>query len=115
MNKQEFKGRISTILPVQSGTGDKGEWKSVDFVVKEVGGDYPQSAVFRLWGLEKVDNFMKYNSEGSDVIVSFNLSAREWNGKYFNSLDAWKVFKDDGASNENAPNLSTSEPDDLPF
>jgi len=114
MNNLEFKGSISAILPVATGESQKGEWKSIDFVVKETSGDYPQSASFRLFGIDKVENFIKYNNVGDAVTVSFNLKSREYQGKHYTSLDAWKVFKDN-AVQSNAPLDSIEEEDDLPF
>jgi hypothetical protein len=39
---------------------------------------------------ETLDRF----SEGQAVKVSFNLRGREWNGRYFVNLNAWKIEKD---------------------
>lgn len=114
MNELKFNGRIKKIFDVQQGKSSNGnEWKSVDFLVGETSGDYPQSANFRLFGVEKVDNFMKYNKVGDDVEVSFNLKSREYEGRYFNSLDAWKVFKDNAGSGGSKSN--DDEENDLPF
>jgi hypothetical protein len=50
------------------------------------------------------------------VEVSFNLRGREFNGRYYNTLDVWKVTHDkefvDPASTSVQP---ADEPDDLPF
>ena len=43
--------------------------------------------------LDKLENFLKYTNIGDDVDVSFNLKSKEYNGKFYNSLDAWSVFK----------------------
>jgi single-strand DNA-binding protein len=37
-------------------------------------------------------NILDKFKEGQEVEVSFNLRGREWNGKYFTNLEAWKVF-----------------------
>jgi hypothetical protein len=29
--------------------------------------------------------------EGQEVEVAFNVSSREFNGKYYHNLDAWKI------------------------
>ena len=66
-----------------------------------------------VFGEEKVDKFLKFNKVGQDVDVEFNVSCNEWKGKYFTSLQAWKVFK---AEKIEEPQLETvSEEDDLPF
>jgi single-strand DNA-binding protein len=86
MSSYELKGKIKAIFPTEQKT-DK--FKSRDFVV-ETEGDYPQMVKFQI-NQDKcniLDNF----KEGQEVEVSFNLRGREWNGKYFTNLEAWKVF-----------------------
>lgn len=93
MNKLRFRGVITRIFDVETGKTKKGEWSKVSFMVKESGTKYPQQACFSLFGTEKVDNFMQYQEEGQEVTVYFNVSAREWNGKGFSDLQAWKIDK----------------------
>jgi single-strand DNA-binding protein len=86
MSSYELKGKIKAIFPTEQKT-DK--FKTRDFVV-ETEGDYPQMVKFQI-NQDKcniLDNF----KEGQEVEVSFNLRGREWNGKYFTNLEAWKVF-----------------------
>ena len=62
---------------------------------------------------DKVDDFLKYNKEGKDVEVDFNVRTNEYQGKYYTSLQAWKVFKSDPVTaKEQAPDR---EKEDLPF
>src|SRR5689334_19417459 len=42
------------------------------------------------FGKEKGDKLNGLNI-GHEVTVSFNLSSREWNGKWFTGCDGWKV------------------------
>lgn len=70
---------------------------------------------------EKAENLIKFNKVGDVVDVDFNLRGREWinpqgETKYFNSIDAWRVFKSDSSTSV-PENKSTSTPDqdDLPF
>ena len=59
---------------------------------------------------------------GDEVEVSFNLSSREWNGRYFHNVDAWKIEKV-GIENSDTKNFEeppvfdapATEEDDLPF
>jgi hypothetical protein len=45
--------------------------------------------------------------EGADVIVSINLSSREFNGKYYHNIDGWFIAKKGeetvGADNDEMP------------
>lgn len=111
-------GKITKVLPVQSGTSKSGsEWKKLQFVV-ETTEQYNNIYCFDLFGEEKVDNFEKYNKVGDNVDVDFNVRTNEWNDKYFTSLDCWKVFKADSGSaveNYHAETKQEAETDDLPF
>jgi hypothetical protein len=50
--------------------------------------------------------------QGQEVTVSFNVRGREYNGKYYNTLDAWKVQGEVTTSPVNEP---MPMDDDLPF
>jgi single-strand DNA-binding protein len=110
MSSYELKGKIKAIFPTEQKTE---KFKSREFVV-ETEGDYPQMVKFQI-NQDKcniLDNF----KEGQEVEVSFNLRGREWNGKYFTNLEAWKVF---GVQGETAAAPKTeavvAADDDLPF
>ena len=52
-----------------------------------------QIFAFDIFGAEKVDKFLQYNKVGYNVDVSFNIESKEFKGKYYTNLSAWKVFK----------------------
>ena len=107
----KVQGKITQVLEVQSGTSAQGkEWKKMSFLV-QTDDEYNNLYCFDLFGEEKDDNFNKYNKVGSIVDVDFNVKTNEWKGKYFTSLDAWKVF---GVKSEgNAPKAPA--PDNSPM
>ena len=112
----EVKGTIDKILPVQTGTSAKGEWKKVSFVVSNTEGyeGREQLFCFDIFGAEKVDNFTKYNSEGSEVNVKFEIRTNDYQGRYFTNLAAFHVQS--GESVEQASHTpEPEEPSDLPF
>ena len=120
VNQFKFEGTIQKVFETKQGTTQKGDqWKAVEFLVTEKK-EYPQSAVFKIFGsgdkLEKVDNFLKYQKVGDDVTVSFNLKTSEYNGKTYNGVEAWSVFgkKADVADSIKA-NITTTGDDDSPF
>lgn len=93
-----FKGVITHISEVKSGTSQKGaEWKSLEFIVEEQKDQYPQSGVFKLMKsgehVSHVDNFNTYNKVGDQVDVEFNLKCNKWKDSYFQELSVWKVNK----------------------
>lgn len=106
----EVKGKITKVLEKQSGVSkaDK-EWVKLSFIL-ETTEEYNNVYCFEVFGTERVENFEKYNKVGQEVEVSFNVSTNEWNGKYFTSLQAWKIFKADGETKPAEP-----VEDNLPF
>jgi single-strand DNA-binding protein len=79
-----------------------------EFVVTTKG-EYPQPIKFEL--LKDNVNKVGQNHIGKETIVSFDIRGREWDGKYFNNLVAWKVdFPDMG--NSGRPPLETSTEED---
>lgn len=87
----EIQGKITKILDVVKGQkNDGGEWQKINFLV-ETDEQYNNLYCFEIFGVEKVDNFQKYNNVGASVKVSFNVKTNEWQGRYFTSLQAWKV------------------------
>lgn len=115
MSDLKIKGKIVKILEVEKGTSQAGkEWKKQNFVI-DTGSQYNPEVCFQLFGDEKIENLKKYNKVGQEVEVHFNVSSREYNGKYYHNLDAWKIVK---ASEEKASpelNKSDTDTDDLPF
>jgi hypothetical protein len=123
----ELKGLIKKVLPLESGkTKDGKDWQKQLFVVSNNDGYEGKEAIFcfEIFGEEKVQNFNKFNKEGDNVEVSFNISTNEWNGKYFTALQSWKVFKADTSLQTPTPsaqsfvptsNVVDDEKDSLPF
>lgn len=117
----ELSGKVISLLPLQKGQGKSGEWKKQEFIV-ETTDQYPKKVCISAWG-DKVDQFAL--TEGDDVTVSVNLESREYNGRWYTDVRAWKVVKgsDTGSSPTPPPGdfmepdntFSSSEPDDLPF
>jgi len=106
-------GKIENILETKTGTTKAGkDWKKTSFVVK-TDDEYNNLYCFDVFGEEKVDKFLQYNSKGDVVDVDFNVKTNEWQGKYFTSLDAWKVFKADNSKQKEE--VAVEEEGDLPF
>ena len=87
----ELKGRIVNILEVESGTSKAGkEWKKQGFVV-DSGDQYNPNVCFSLFGDDKIAMLGNY-SVGQEVTVSFNLSSREFNGRWYHNVDALSLI-----------------------
>lgn len=100
----EITGKIIHVLPLQSGAGRNGsDWKKQEYVL-ETNDQYPKKVCFSVWG-EKIDQFNI--QPGEDLIVSITVESREYNGKWYTNVQAWKVDRAGGAP--------TLLPGDTPF
>ena len=123
----EFTGKIIAILPPRGGVSKTSgnEWKSQEFVI-ENHDQYPRKMCFDVFGADKIEQF---NIQmGEELTVSFDVDARQWNDRWFNSIRAWKVERV-GAGAPMAPGAPVPPPapsatpdftmgdakDDLPF
>ncbi len=119
----EIQGKVIDILNLQRGNGRNGEWKKQDFIV-ETQDQYPKKICISMWG-DKIDQFSL--KPGEMVTVGVNIESREYNGKWYTDIKAWKVDKQGGAPAGNIPNeapmdapqnafpASEEDPEDLPF
>ncbi len=94
----QLTAKLVSILPEQTGAGKNGPWKKQDIIV-ETDGQYPKKVCISLWG-EKFDrNLLRI---GNRLSLSFDIESREFNGKWYTDVKAWKV---EGV-NEAAPSRS---------
>ena len=116
----EITGKIIQVLPEQGGvsrTSGK-EWKMQAYVL-ETQEQYPRKVHFEIFG----DDRIKANSCRVDdiVTVSFDLESREFNGRWYTSVRAWKVEKgeqeatDDSVADAALPSSSAPLPGELDF
>ena len=109
----EINGKVIAVLPIATGEGKNGTWKSQDYVL-ETGGQYPKKVCFNLFG----DSIDKFNVGIDDEIkVSYDIDSREYNGRWFTTIRAWKVEKEVSVTpiaNSNTPPVADSG-SDLPF
>ncbi len=117
------KGKIERIIKPESGVSRAGkEWTKQEFVI-ETEEQFPKKVCFTLFG-DKTSLISSLEA-GEEVEVSFNIESREYNGKWFHNINAWKIDKASaGNLPEPPPEFSMSdippEPDDdaandLPF
>ena len=84
----EIKGKIIHVLPLQEGTSKAGNsWKKQEYVL-ETNDQYPKKVCFDLFG-DKAD---QYRAEiGDDVVLSFDIESREYNGRWYTDVRAWRI------------------------
>jgi hypothetical protein len=88
----EITGKLIKKLDVESGISKAGkEWQKQSILVEQFGTDYNKEVVISFFG-DKIKSIRDLE-EGADVIVSINLSSREFNGKYYHNIDGWFIAK----------------------
>lgn len=122
----EISGKIIAALPPRGGVSQRtgNSWKTQEFVI-ETHEQYPRKCVFNVFG---EDRLQEMNIQvGEELTVSFDIDAREYNGRWYNDIRAWKVVRNAApaapanaipAGDIPAPTSApaTGEPeDDLPF
>ena len=74
---------------------------------------YPRKMCFEVFGTDRIAQFNI--KVGEELTVSFDIDARQWQDRWFNSIRAWKVERvAAGAAPESVP-ASQSEPVAAPF
>jgi hypothetical protein len=86
----EITGTLRQLLPVQSGKSARGEWQKQEFVIEFPDGNFTSSACFNVWGADRVKDLQQFKV-GDQVHVWFHISSREFNGRWYTDLRAWRV------------------------
>ena len=86
----EIQGKIIVVLPERSGVSQRGnQWRSISYVL-ETQEQYPKKLAFDVTN-EKIDQL---NIQLGEILtVQFDINAREYNGRWFNSVNAWNVIR----------------------
>lgn len=100
----EIKGRIIAVLEEKTGEGKNGKWQSQDAVI-ETDGQYPKKVCFNMFG----DKIIPL-SIGQEVSVSFEVESKEFNGRWFTNLRAWKVDVIGGSSVSSTKTTAAASP-----
>ena len=121
----ELSGKVIAVLEPRGGVSKTGNaWKVQEYVI-ETHDQYPRKMCFDVFGEDKINQF---NIQvGEELTVHFDIDAREWQGRWFNSIRAWKVDRAtqgpdapfapaDAVPVPPAPEFNPGdEKDDLPF
>ena len=92
----ELSGKVFKTMPVESGEGKNGVWKKQQIIIEIDNGKYPKKVAVVFWGdLVNSDAF----AEGRDISVEFDVESREYNGKWYTDVKAWRINKTDGGNN----------------
>jgi hypothetical protein len=79
--------KLTQILPLQTGFGKNGQWRKQDVIV-EVDGQYPKNICISIWGDNINENQLII---GNQLSFDFEIESREFNGKWYTDVKAWKI------------------------
>jgi hypothetical protein len=109
----EITGNIKLILDTETGTSKAGkEWAKRQIVVTTQE-TYPQDIAIDFMG-DKITQINKFEV-GNPVTVSINIRGNEFNGKYYNSINGWKIANHIGNVSNSEQQPAREETADLPF
>lgn len=65
------------------------KFRVMDFVIETPDEKYPQKVQFQILNdrIQEMDKF----TLGEELEITFDIRGREYNGKYYNSLNAYKI------------------------
>ncbi|HBG57942.1 MAG TPA: hypothetical protein DDX07_08005 [Porphyromonadaceae bacterium] len=104
----QFTAKLVEILPLQTGKGRNGEWKKQDIIV-ETPGQYPKKVCVSVWG-DKLDGVTLKQGQAYDI--SFDIESREFNGRWYTDVKAWKITPESNSKESVPPEFMDELPAD---
>ena len=87
----EIKGQVVAILPLEQGITKAGkDWQKLTIVIEFNEGNYQKKLALSATKSELIQTLQNLK-QGDSITASINLESREFNGKWFNSVNVWKV------------------------
>ena len=97
----QLVGTITNILPPVSGTSAKGEWVRQEFILSVENEQYPRSVCFQIFGKDRINEAALQLNER--VRVHLDINANEYNGKFYNTINCWKVDRNNQQGTQGNP------------
>jgi len=112
----QLTAKLTQLLPIQIGTGKNGEWKKQDIIV-ETKGQYPRKICVSIWGDKINEGHLQI---GNELKIAFDIESRDYNGKWYTDIKAWKIEMASSGSQTNSTvpdnkEGTKHEEDDLTF
>jgi hypothetical protein len=120
----ELEGKIIHLGGIETGVSKQGnKWQKQEFVI-ETKDQYPRKVMMSVMG-DKVNELKRF-AVGNEIKASLNIESREYNGRWYTDVRAWKLEGNASAAsdqqedpfhpdNEPSFNGGDSSTDDLPF
>jgi hypothetical protein len=104
----EFTGKVSNVLPLQSGMGQRGPWSRATVVFEIQNGRYSQKIACE--NTSDAEKFSKL-AVGQTVSVKADVFSREYNGKWYSSILCYEFSpQGENAQQYAAPVTGTPQP-----
>lgn len=119
----EFEGTVYKIMPVTKGTSARGDWQRQDVVFEMQDGPYTRKICVTFFN--RPDDVARFK-EGATYNVSVNIESREYNGRWYTDIRAWRIQPKQAEAPAPMPDMpplgeepsyasTPAEVDDLPF
>lgn len=89
----QLTATLTQVLPMESGVGRNGEWKKQNIIV-ETEGQYPKKICISIWG-DKINPAQLQS--GNKLTIDFDIESREFNGRWYTDVKAWKIEMSEGS------------------
>lgn len=103
----QLSAKLTQLLQLQTGTGKNGVWNKQDIIV-ETDGQFPKKICISVWGDKINESQLKI---GNDLKIDFDIESREFNGKWYTDLKAWKI-EVVNSNSQIGPNNPDSDPNE---
>ena len=85
----ERTAKIIQVLPEQRFNGKNGEIVKNAFVIEWQDNGYTQKLCLEVMGADKWEKMQKAVVVGNEVLVKYEATSREYNGKYYTTAACW--------------------------
>lgn len=86
----ELEGTIVSKMQPVSGESARGGWVKQEFILEYEDGKFPTKLCLNVWGSDSV-NALGAIQIGEKVKVSLRPSSREYNGRWYTEIRAWRI------------------------
>lgn len=92
MSEMKFTGRVVAFLPHTEGTSQTGRRWMIDGMVLETVEEHPRRVACEVTSSDENPRFKEWDVKmGETLTVWLDVDAREWKGRWYNSVKAWKM------------------------
>ena len=96
-------GTIEKLMPISKGISAAGrEWVKQDIVMSMTNGQFVKHLAATVMGQERIDNFKL--RVGDNIVAYLDIDAREYNSRWYNSINIWRVERVGSNGNQTQSN-----------